>query len=66
MSSFGRLPRLAQPGSQDLTRGVLSARDASELISVTHPAMARQMQRVAAQLVGALQLIAGMHEQQPR
>ncbi|KAL4853073.1 hypothetical protein ACK3TF_005858 [Chlorella vulgaris] len=43
---------------QELAGAILSARDASELISVTHPAAARQMQRVAAQMVGALQLIA--------
>ncbi|KAI3438261.1 hypothetical protein D9Q98_000697 [Chlorella vulgaris] len=43
---------------QELAGAILSARDASELISVTHPAAARQMQRVAAHMVGALQLIA--------
>lgn len=46
------------PPLQELAGAILSARDASELISVTHPAAARQMQRVAAHMVGALQLIA--------
>lgn len=41
-----------------MAAAILSARDASELIAVTHPGAARQMQRVAAQMVGALQAIA--------
>lgn len=43
---------------QSVTTAVLSARDASQLIGVTHPAAARLMQRCAAQMVGALQQIA--------
>jgi len=49
---------------QSLAHAIMSARDDSQLISVTHPAAARQMQRVAAQLVGALQLIAAADDTQ--
>lgn len=38
---------------------MLAARDAAQLIAVTHPVVARQMQRVAAQMIAALQLLAG-------
>ncbi|PRW56920.1 hypothetical protein C2E21_3875 [Chlorella sorokiniana] len=43
---------------QQIAVDVIAARDASQLISVTHPAAARLMQRVAAQMVAALQQIA--------
>lgn len=52
----GRLPALALP--QDVAAAIMAARDASQLISVTHPGAARLMQRVAAQLIGALTQIA--------
>lgn len=45
-------------GPQDVASAVLTARDAAQLIAVTHPAAARQMQRVAAQMIAALQLLA--------
>lgn len=48
---------------QGVADAILSARDASQLIAVTHPEAGRQMQRCAAQMVGALQQIqaAGGH-----
>jgi hypothetical protein len=50
------LPPINPP--QDVAGAIIAARDASELIAVTHPAAARQMQRVAAQMVVALRAIA--------
>lgn len=50
------LPLVNPP--QDVAGAVIAARDASELIAVTHPAAARQMQRVSAQMVVALRAIA--------
>ena len=47
---------------QRIAVDVMAARDASQLISVTHPAAARLMQRVAAQMVAALQQIAEAEE----
>jgi len=47
---------------QQIAVDVVAARDASQLISVTHPAAARLMQRVAAQMVAALQQIADAEE----
>ena len=48
----------ALPGLQDASDAIQAAHVDSHLISVTHPAAARQMQRVAVQLRGALQQIA--------
>lgn len=47
---------------QQVAVDVIAARDASQLISITHPAAARLMQRVAAQMVVALQQIADAEE----
>ena len=47
------LPRVPQGVADAIT----SARDASQLIAVTHPEAARQMQRCTALMVGALQQI---------
>lgn len=51
-------PPPASTASQDTAAAVVAARDLSQLVSVTHPAAARHMQRWWAQMVGALQQIA--------
>lgn len=54
-----------QHAPQDLASSVLAARDTAQLIAVTHPGAARQMQRMAAQMIAALQLLARDGEPNP-
>lgn len=49
---------------QGVAVAIMATSDACKLVSLSHPATARQMQRVSTQLVTALHHIARLEEQQ--